>query len=209
MKKLMDKLLSKIKLNKKIFVFLIVIFFIAFISGSILFVLLDQSDKTITTNYLNSFMNTMLESKINYFQILTNSLISSIILVFGIWLLGISVIGIPVILFLYFSQVFTFGFMLSSIFLSYKFKGGIFAFIYTFPHYLIFLITLLILTTYSILLSIKLITAIIQKKQLDFKLIFNKYLFILLFSIVSVIICSLCETFVFTNIIKLIAPFFK
>lgn len=209
MKKIMDKLLSKIKLNKKIFVFLIIISLIAFISGSILVVLLDKSDKTLINKYLIEFFNNISQNKIDYIQILSNSLISNMILVIGIWLLGISVIGIPVILFLYFSQIFTFGFMLSSIFLSYKLKGILFAFIYTFPHYLIFLITLLILTTYSILLSIKLITAIIQKKQLDFKLIFNKYLFILLFSIVSVIICSLYETFGFTNIIKLIAPFFK
>lgn len=209
MKKLMDKLLSKIKLNKKIFIFLIVISLIAFISGSILVVLLDKSDKIIITNYFTDFLNNMSQNKIDYFQILSNSLISNLILVIGIWLLGISVIGIPIILFLYFSQMFTFGFMLSSIFLNYKLKGMIFAFIYTFPHYLIFLIILLILTTYSILLSIKLITAIIKKKQIDFKLIFNKYLFVLLFSVIAVIICSLYETFALSNIIKLIAPFFK
>jgi len=209
MKKIIDKLLSKIKLNKKIFLFLIIISFIAFISGSILVVLLDKSDKSIIDTYLTNFINNMSRDKIEYLSILKDSLISNLGLVLVIWLLGISVIGIPIILFMYFTQIFTFGFLLSSIFLKYKFKGIILALLYTVPYYLIYFITLIILTSYAFKLSIKLINSIINKKQLDFRIIFNKYLWILLFSSITIIISSLYESFIFTNIIKLIAPLFK
>lgn len=209
MKKKMDKLLSKIKLNKKLFIFLIVISLIALISGSLLVVLLDKTDKEIVTNYLTNFIDNISKNKIEYKSTLINSLISNIALILGIWLLGISVIGIPIIIFLYFTQIFTFGFALGTLILNYKFKGIILAFIYTFPNYLILFSTLLVLVSYSIILSIKLITTIIKRKQIDFKIISNKYLLILLFSIISGLVFSLYETFALPNIIKLIIPILK
>ena len=209
MKKKMDKLLSKIKLNKKLFIFLIVISLIALISGSLLVVLLDKTDKEIVTNYLTNFINDISQNKIDYISTLKDSLISNVILILGIWLLGISVIGIPIIIFLYFTQIFTFGFALGTLILNYKFKGIILAFIYTFPNYLILFSTLLVLVSYSIILSIKLITTIIKRKQIDFKIISNKYLLILLFSIISGLVFSLYETFALPNIIKLIIPILK
>ena len=206
MKKIMDKLLSKIKLNKKIIIFLITLSLVALISGSILVVLLDKSDKTIINTYLTDFINDLSNNKIEYMSVLKNSLISNISLILIIWLLGMSVIGIPIVLFLHFSQIFTFGFCLASILLNYKLKGIILALIYTLPHYLILIFMLLILTSYSMILSIKIIAAILKKKQLDFKMIFHKYLYILIFSFVTVLICSLYETFAIPNIIKLIIP---
>lgn len=209
MKKKLDKLLPKIKLNKKLFIFLIVISLIALISGSLLVVLLDKTDKQIVTNYLTNFIDNISKNKIEYKSTLINSLISNIALILGIWLLGISVIGIPIIIFLYFTQIFTFGFALGTLILNYKFKGIILAFIYTFPNYLILFSTLLVLVSYSIILSIKLITTIIKRKQIDFKIISNKYLLILLFSIISGLVFSLYETFALPNIIKLIIPILK
>lgn len=206
MKKKVDKLISKIKLNKKLFIFLIIISLIALISGSLLVVLLDKTDKEIVTNYLTNFINDISQNKIDYIFTLKDSLISNAILIIGIWLLGISVIGIPIIIFLYFTQIFTFGFALGTIILKYKLKGILLAFIYTFPNYLILFSTLLILVSYSITLSVKLITTIIKRKQIDFKIISNKYLLILLFSILSGLIFSLYEAFILPNIIKLIIP---
>ena len=205
----MDKLLSKIKLNKKIVIFLAIISGIAIISGSLLVVLLDKSDKIMISSYLTNFINDLSQYKIEYISVLEDSLITNITLILGIWLLGISVIGIPIVSFLYFSQIFTFGFALASIILNYKFKGLFLVLIYTFPHYLIFMFMLLILTSYSIILSIKLITTVFKKKQIDFKIISNKYLLILLFSVIVVIMYSLYETFALPNIIKLIIPILK
>lgn len=206
MKKYLDKLLSKVRLNKKIILFLIIISVIAFISGSLLVVLLDKGDKQLVNNYLIDFISDLSHNKIEYLSVFKNSLISNIVLVLGIWSLGISVIGIPIVLFLHFSQIFTFGFSLASIILKFGFKGLILAFIYTFPHYLMFIFMLIQLTSYSMLLSIKLITTIFRKKQIDFKLISNRYLLILLFSFIIVLIYSLYETFALPNIIKLIIP---
>lgn len=209
MKKTMDKLLSKIKLNKKIIIFLSIISIIAFISGSILVVLLDKADKSTISSYLTNFINDLSQNKVEYVSVFKDCLISNTILILGIWLLGISVIGIPIVLFLHFSQIFTFGFSLASIILNYKLKGLILTLIYAFPHYLIYILMLLMLTSYSIALSIKLIITIFKRKQLDFKVISSKYLIILLISFIIVMFYSLYETFVLPNIIKLIIPILK
>ncbi len=209
MKETMDKLLSKIKLNKKIIIFLIILSVAALISGSLLVVMLDKSDKGIIVGYLNNFIKNISQNKIEYLSVLKSSLIANIALVLGIWLLGISVIGIPIILFLFFSQIFTLGFSLASILITYKFKGILLALIYIFPHYLILLFALLLVVSYSLVLSLKLITTIIKKKQIDFKIVSNKYLVILGVSTLLIAFCSLYETFALPNVIKLIIPILK
>lgn len=207
MKKILDKL--SIKINKKVLVFLMVLALIALISGSIFVVMLDKPDKLLVTNYLNEFIDNICKNKVDYLFVLKDSLISNIALIISIWLLGISVIGIPIILFLFFSQIFTFGFALASIILNYKFKGLLLAFLYTFPNYIIYFMALFLIVSYSLILSIKFIYSIINKKQIDFKIVSNRYLLVLTFSLIAIILCSLYETFVFPSIIRLITPILK
>lgn len=209
MKKIMDKLYSKIKLNKKILVFLTIISLTALITGSLFVVFLDKSDKTLTTNYLNELISSITNSKIDYFSILTNSFISNALIIVSIWLLGISIIGIPIIIYLYFSQIFTIGFAIGSIILKYGYKGLVLSFLYLFPHNFLVIIYLIILVSYAISLSIKLIGAITKKKQLDFKNISNKYLLILGICLLLSILSTLYETFGFTYLIKLIYRIIK
>lgn len=209
MKKILDKLSSKIKINKKVLVFLMVLALIALISGSIFVVMLDNHDKSIVTNYLNEFIENICKNKVDYLFVLKDSLLSNITLIISIWLLGISVIGIPIILFLFFSQIFTFGFALASIILNYKFKGLLLAFLYTFPNYIIYFMALFIIVSYSLILSIKFIYSVINKKQIDFKIVSNRYLLVLVFSLIAITLCSLYETFVFPSIIRLITPILK
>ena len=116
----MDKLLSKIKLNKKIVIFLAIISGIAIISGSLLVVLLDKSDKIMISSYLTNFINDLSQYKIEYISVLEDSLINYITLILGIWLLGISVIGLPILLLMFFSKTFILGFSIGSIINCYK-----------------------------------------------------------------------------------------
>lgn len=209
MKKLMDKLFSKIKFNKKILIFLTTISFIALITGALFVVFLDKSDKTLVTQYISEFITNITNKKVDYLSLLKNSFISELLIVIGIWLLGISIIGIPIIIYLYFSQVFIIGFTLGSIILRYGYKGILLSFLYLFPHNFLIMISLLILVSYAISLSIKLIQAIVKKKQLDFKNISNKYLLVLGICTLFNILAILYETFGFTYLIKVILSVFK
>lgn len=204
MKKMWDKFKSIFTINKKLLVFLSIISVIAIIAGSILVVLLSNEDKTLTMNYINTYFENISNNKLDYVNALKNSLISNILFVLMIWLLGISVIGVPVIIIMYFSKVFTLGFSISTIISMFKAKGCLYAFLYVFPHHIISLITYVYLITYAIAVSIKLLNAFIKKKSIDFKPIINKYKLVLGVSLIIVIIMSLLEIFLSPFLMKFV-----
>ena len=68
-----------------------------------------------------------------------------------IFILGISVVGILIVLFLYFSEAFSIGFCITSLLNTYKVKGIIAIFCYLFPSKIIYLLNLLSLIKLTIL----------------------------------------------------------
>ena len=207
--KIMDKLKNAIVINKKMIICLIVIVLVGIITGSLLVAVLNESDKNLVTEYINTFFNNIKDNKLNYIDTLKNSIISNMSLIIVIWLLGISIIGVPIITFLYFCKSFILGFSLSSIIMHYKIKGCLIAFLYIFPHQIINIIMLTILMTYALSLSFKLISSFFKKKTIDFKIIMKKYLVILLFSLLISIISSLLEVFLMPKLIKMVIPLIK
>lgn len=201
MKQLLDKLNSKISTNKKLLIFFVVLGIIGIISGSFFSIIIKSEDKTLVTEYLNNFFNNI--KNINYINTFLNSEISNIIFILIIWILGFSGFGIPIILFMYFSKFFSFGFSVASLIINYQFKGIIYSVIYVLPHLFIF-IAYTILMIYSLSLSLKIILAIFKKKSIDFKYIINRYLFILLVAFITINIGITIETFLMPNLIKLI-----
>ena len=75
MKKYMDKLKSNIRINKNLFVFLVVIIAVGVASGSIFVSVLNDSDKTMVSDYLNNFLNNLNSNNLNYNGTLINTLI--------------------------------------------------------------------------------------------------------------------------------------
>ena len=207
--KIVDKLKNTIVINKKMIICLLLIVLVGIITGSLLVAVLNESDKNLVTEYINTFFNNIKDNKLNYVDTLKNSIISNMSLIIVIWLFGISIIGVPIIAFLYFCKSFILGFSLSSIIMHYKIKGCIIAFLYIFPHQIINIIMLTILMTYALSLSFKLISSFFKKKTIDFKIIMKKYLVILLFSLLISIISSLLEVFLMPKLIKMVIPLIK
>lgn len=207
--KILDKLKDKVKINKKISLFLFIILIIGVIFGAIYTVILSKTDKELVMEYLNNFVNKIKTNDLNYVGTLINTLISNISFIIIIWLLGISVIGIPISIIMFFSKAFILGFSITSIIYKYKLAGSLMSLLYIFPHQIINIFVYIILMIYSISLSLKMIYCIFKKKSIDFKLIMNKYTKILLFSIILISITSLIETYICPNLIKLIISLLK
>lgn len=201
----MDKL--KIKINKKIFVFLFVLMLIGIIAGSIFTTILNSSDKELVINHLNEFADNINNNKLDYLFALKNNLITNISYVILIWLLGISVIGLPIIIIMFFTKCFILGFSVGAILTTFKAKGILVSLVYVFPGQVISLLFLLLLMMYSMSFTFKMIYAILKKKSIDFKLIMNKYFKILLIVLSVVILMSLYDTYLMPRIIKLLIPF--
>lgn len=204
MKKYMDKLRSNIRINKNLFVFLVVIIAVGIAAGSIFVTVLNADDKAMVNEYLSSFLSSLNGNNLNYSGTLINTLIFTIGMAVLIWLLGISVIGFALILLFLFIKAFSLGFLIASIIINFNFKGVLMALAYVVPHHIINMMIYLLISSYALVLSYKLISSFTKKKNFDFKNIFNRYLFILLFSVVVLLISVLYEVYLAPKLINLI-----
>lgn len=201
----MDKLKKIIKYDKKIMTFLNVIAIVGIIAGSIFMIILSKNDKETVLNSIKDFFNKLINNKFNFVGTLKNTLISNFLFSFIIWVIGISVVGLLIVIFIIFYKSFTLGFTISSIIYTYSIKGTFLAFIYVFPHLVINLLILLYLSSYSIKLSIILIKSILKKDNLNFKAFINNYSKVFLISIIFLIVTSLYESFIAPIILRYFA----
>ena len=75
------------------------------------------------------------------------------------------------------------------------------------PHQIVNLLTLIYVGVYAIKLSLYLIETIFKKKNLSFKNITNRYLMVLGFAVIVLIISSLYETFIMPSLLNKIITF--
>lgn len=204
MKKYMDKLKSNIRINKNLFVFLVVIVAVGVASGSIFVTVLNDSDKIMVSDYLNNFLNNLNSNNLNYNGTLINTLIFTLGLAILIWILGISVIGFALILLFLFIKAFSLGFSVASIIINFNFKGILIALAYVVPHHIINLMIYLLISSYALVLSYRLISSFTKKKNFDFKGIFNRYLFIIGFSLIILLFSVLYEVYLAPSLINMI-----
>lgn len=209
MKKTMDKLKSKIKISKRFTIFLFVLTLVGVIAGSLFITILSSSDKALVKDYLGQYIEITKSGKVNYVSVFINSFMSSGLSALVIWLLGISIVGIPVILFLFFCKVFTLGFSVGSILFTYQFKGVLLSLVYVFPHQVINLFAFGLLMVYALSVSVKMISAVFKKKAIDFKSIMGRYSLVLGITMGLFLLNSLYETFVMPQVLKWILSFIK
>ena len=180
--------------NKRINLFAIFILILGIISGSIFLIVLKDNDKNMIVEQFNTFRNALYE---NYIFIIL------------VWLLGSSIIGIIVNIFLVYFKGFIYGFSLSSCYWVFKYKGLILSFIYAFPTIIINLIVVLILLVYSILFTSYLWKVIFAKdRNTGIKRFLKKYLFVLLICLVLGLVSSFLEAYLVPSMIKLVIKLF-
>lgn len=202
--KLKNAFHSKLKQNKKIFSIICLLFIIGFIAGTVFMTILSKTDQSYVKDYMTSYIGNIKENQLNYLSCFMNAFLSNFILFISVFLLGISVIGIPFILFIYFFKSFILGFSVTSFILSFGAKGILYTIIYIIPNLLIYIL-FTILVIYALKISIYFIYSIFNKLDINSKVIMNGYLKILLFSIVGIILYSVLETFVTPYFIQLIS----
>lgn len=187
--------LDKLKKIKTLY-FLIGLAVIAFIFGIFFITILSTKDTAIVKEYINTFIANIHNQPINFLNVLKNTFFIHLISIILIWLLGISIIGIPIVIFFYFFKVFSIGFALSSFILTYKSKGLIFSFLYLFPNEIVKFFAYTLIVTNSLNLSKKIINSILKKEQINFNLLLKKYGKILIITIIIIFISSLYETYI-------------
>ena len=199
-----NKVTNKLEEQKKIYIFLIIVMSIGLICGIIYAIILNKSDHNLVTTSLNSFFTSIKNNDIDYKNALINSLVGNISFVTFIFLLGISIIGIPLIIFSLGISSFIFGFSLSSIIYTYHFNGILKAITYLFPHQLITLLMSLFLGFYALYFGIKLFKYLFRGIDINLRSSMKRYIQVYITVLLIFIGCSFIEVFLSPALIKLV-----
>lgn len=197
----MKELLKKLK-TKKVFIIIFIVTLLAFIIGILLVSIESKDNKELITTSLTTFFNNIKENKLNTQTLLYKSITNNLIINIIVWLLGISIIGLPIVLIILGFKSLTIGFTISSILYTYKLNGLIKVIIYIIPN-IINLFVLFVLTYYSTNFSLMLFNYLFRKKEYNKKLIVNRYLKLLILSLLISILTSVIETFILPKLFYL------
>lgn len=197
----MKELVKKLK-EKKLFIIIFVVTVISFIIGILLISILSGNNKSLIVKSLNNFFISIKENKLNQSALLYKTLTNNIIINLIIWILGISIIGIPIVISILSFKSLTFGFTISSLIYTYKFNGIIKSIIYIIPN-LINLFIIFVLSYYSISFSLMLFNYLFRKKEYNKRIIVNRYLKLLLISLLLLILTAVLESFVIPKLFNL------
>lgn len=209
MNKKLNRGLAIIIPDKKVNTFIMFIIILGIISGSLFLVVLKDTDRNLVIEKINTFFTNINTNNINNIEAFKNAFIENIIFVILVWILGMSIIGIIINIFMIYLKGFIIGFSLSSFFLVYKYKGLLAALIYTFPTSIINILVCLLLGVYSVLFTINLWKIIfLKEKDYNMKKFIKKYFLILILCIILILISSLTEGFLVPSLLKLVIKVF-
>lgn len=187
-------------INSKIFKILVVTLVIGFVIGIISFIFMDKSSlQSSIINYINLIKN----DNYNYTNGLILSIISNIKYSSIIWISGIIFFCSLVIPLIIIYRGISLSLTISTIIYTYKLKGVLYALIIVFPTILNELI-FLFLSYYSINFSIKCFNTIKNNKDINLRSFIKNYFYIFLILSSLLIISSLIEIYLCSNIIKFV-----
>ena len=196
---LLDKLINNIKFDKKYVLFSIIIVISGIITGSLFIVILNNTDKNIVIEYISSFIK-----NINTMNILKNTFITNYICIFILIIIGYSCFLFPINILILFYKAFIIGFTISSFILTYKTNGILLAIFYIIPHLIINILIFALITAFTLRLSLNMIKCIIKRKNVNIRGYFNKYLSLILLSLLIITLTSLYESYLMPYLLNLV-----
>lgn len=194
---------QKIIRNKKLVIFLVGLALFGIVSGSIFLTFIDALDQELVKDYITSFTTSIEESSLNYKDIFMSSITSEMVFAFLLFVLGFSIVGIPVCIVLYFIKSFMIGFSISSFIFTLKVKGTVFSLFYMIPYLCNFFFYTFFLI-YAIRLSLSLFKLLFSKEEISLKRQMRQYLFFFCLLLLLLCVTSLIETFVVPFLLNLI-----
>lgn len=187
--------------KNKLLLRLIIGVLLAIFLGIFYIAIISKTNKLMIKDNLKTYFLSL--NKLNYYKGIISCLFSNILTIFAIWILGISIIGIPIIVITLLFKSFSLGFTFTSFIYFYKFKGILLGLIYIIP-LIINLFLCFYISYYAIIFSINLNRMLFLKKQVNFKFVMKRYIKILIFTLIFIIISSCLEIYVIPNILKLL-----
>lgn len=189
--------------KKKLLVTLIIITGISLVVGLLFISILSSDNKELIKSSVNNYFIELKNNNINYFKEFISCFSSNIFINLFIWIIGISIIGIFIVIGILIYKSFLVGFSFLSIIYTYGFKGILVASIYIIPE-VINLFIVFVLVYYSVSFSILLFNYLFKKKDITRRVIMVRYIKILIFMVIGTIINSFISSLVIPNILRFI-----
>lgn len=209
MKKKINYLFKIIKEEKNLLRFIMILFIIGIIAGSLFTNFINVNDRKIIVGEITEYFNeikklTSLVYGIDYFKSL---IINNYVQIAILYFLGISLIGGVLVILIIFFKGFLLGTTLSAIIMKYKIKGIIGCVLYLIPGYILNIFVYFFITLYIFNASTKFAKALFKKENLNFKTFLGKYLLSFIIGILFISLTSLIESYISPLILKLLTKF--
>ena len=205
MKKIINYLKEELKKEKNLIILILAIFIIGLVVGSLFVNFITKDDKTLLINQVETYFSSVksLDKKVFGINAFTPNLINNELQIFLIFALGLSILGIPVVILIMFFKGFMLGVTLYTFILKYQLLGVLSSLLYIFPCFIIYIIIYTLISFFAVSTSLKFLKAIIKKDNLSFKKFLGKYLLCFLICLVLIIINTLLDAFLTPILLKL------
>ena len=205
MKKIINYLNETVKKEKNILIFNTIIFLVGVVLGSLFINFITNDDKKLLIEQVSTFFSNIkkLTSDIFGLESFLSILFNNLLVLSIIFVLGISMIGIPIVIFILFFKGFMLGTTISTIILKYSIKGIIGVILYIFPVCILSICVYLFMCFYAIYASKKFLRAFLKKDTLNFKQFLGKYLLSFIVSITLILLLSLLDAYLTPLLLKL------
>ncbi|MGF7057029.1 stage II sporulation protein M [Brassicibacter mesophilus] len=192
--------------NNFLLYFLLVLFLMIGISaGAITVSVIDNSQKQEMISFLNSFFKILNQNNVDSFILLKHSLLNNVQTLFFIWLLGIIVIGVPLVMGIVMLRGFIIGFTVGFLVNELGFKGFVFSILAILPQNIFVIPGIIIISAISISFSLKTIkNKINRKNRYNFTAELIRYSLITVSLSILLILGSLIEAYITPVFMKLI-----
>lgn len=193
--------------NLKSYIIVIIIFLIGIVAGVIFINNINETQLAEIQDYISSFITSLkTDSHIDKIELLKNSIGDNLILIVSMWFIGSTVIGIPIVLGIVLFRGFCIGYTISSIIgvLGVQ-KGILFLFTTVFLQNIIFIPVIICMAVSCI----KLYKSIMKdKRRENIKLEIIRHTIISIILLLCLVIASLIEVYISSNLFMLIIKIF-
>ncbi|WP_073195907.1 stage II sporulation protein M [Caloranaerobacter azorensis] len=194
--------------QKYIFLYFLVIVFlmIGISTGAITIRTVDDTAREQIINYLGSFSSIISkDADLNTIKVFRYSITNNIQTIIAIWLLGITVIGVPIVLIIIALRGFIIGFTVAFFIKEFKIKGLTLSLLYLLPQNVFLIFGFIVTSVISILFSISILKNRINViRRPSFLNRFVNYTITMFIISIIIIIGSLVESFTTPIFLKVI-----
>lgn len=188
--------------NFKLYLIVIIIFIIGIVAGVIFINNVNGDQATEIQNYITEFINLLKQDyHIDTGELLKKSLSDNLILIITMWLLGSTVIGIPIVMGIVLFRGFCIGYSVSAIIATLGVQKGILFFTVTMLLHNLIFIPVIICMTISCMKLYKSIMKDRRRENIKIEIIRHTLISIVLS--LFLVVASLIESYVSTNLLML------